>query len=516
MSEKLHRKTRIVSVFAATAISLACGTNYAYSAWAPQFAEKLQLSATQSNIIGTAANLGMYASGIPIGMITDTKGPRLSALIGMVALAVGYFPIHTAFERGPGSMNIALISLCSFMTGIGSCAAFSGALKTATLNWPLHRGTATAFPLAAFGLSALFYTLIADVAFPDDTSGYLLLLSLGTSLLVLVSIPFLHVVDHQSHTKYTAVPATEGRTRRDWNVLHRTKSNGSKYSSTSISPAEPANIDSRDIDTDESSSLMSAPGDLSPENEAISQEDHHSPWLDVTGLALVKHIEFWQLFILMGLLTGVGLMTINNIGHDVQALWSHYDDTVDKNFVEHRQLMHVSIISFMSFFGRLSSGVGSDVIVKKLHMSRFWCAAASSTIFLVAQICAIRIENPNHLWAVSGLSGLAYGVLFGVFPTLVADAFGPRGFATNWGFMTMAPVVSGNIYNLCYGAIFDAHSERQPSGERACSEGLACYRSAYWITLVSSFFGILACLWGIRHEHVLKRRKEAELEAHHA
>lgn len=69
-TEKLtHQKTRIVSVIAATAIALACGTNvslrqpssftatttdelqYAYSAWAPQFAEKLQLSTTQSNII---------------------------------------------------------------------------------------------------------------------------------------------------------------------------------------------------------------------------------------------------------------------------------------------------------------------------------------------------------------------------------------------------------------------------------------------------------------------------------
>jgi hypothetical protein len=68
MSEKAtHKKTRIISVVAATTIALACGTNvsckclrleivadvrqYAYSAWAPQFAEKLQLSATQSNII---------------------------------------------------------------------------------------------------------------------------------------------------------------------------------------------------------------------------------------------------------------------------------------------------------------------------------------------------------------------------------------------------------------------------------------------------------------------------------
>lgn len=107
----------------------------------------------------------------------------------------------------------------------------------ATLNWPTHRGTATAFPLSAFGLSALFYTVIADFAFPGDTSGFLVLLSLATSLLVMVSIPFLRVVDHRKGTSYAVLPTSE-RTRRDSNLLHRTKSNGSKYSRASISSQE--------------------------------------------------------------------------------------------------------------------------------------------------------------------------------------------------------------------------------------------------------------------------------------
>jgi hypothetical protein len=51
MEERSHRKRRIAAVVAATCVSLACGTNYAYSAWGPQFAEKLKLSATQSNLI---------------------------------------------------------------------------------------------------------------------------------------------------------------------------------------------------------------------------------------------------------------------------------------------------------------------------------------------------------------------------------------------------------------------------------------------------------------------------------
>ena len=203
----------------------------------------------------------------------------------------------------------------------------------ATLNWPTHRGTATAFPLAAFGLSAFFYTIIAGIAFPGDTAGFLLLLSLATSLLVLVSIPCLQVVDHQPGTSYTVLPTSE-RTRRDSNLLHRTRSNGSKHSRSSLlqpqlgklgnpephlrpvsprthNPSSVPDNDEQDDDSEESSSLLSAPGDIvEPEDDAKSQTSQRSHWLDVTGLALLYQIEFWQLWILLGLLTGVGLMTI--------------------------------------------------------------------------------------------------------------------------------------------------------------------------------------------------------------
>jgi hypothetical protein len=149
-------------------------------------------------------------------------------------------------------MSVALISFCSFLSGVGSCAAFQAALKTgelvttqtkhmandsATLNWPTHRGSATACPLAAFGLSAFFYTVIAGFAFPGDTSSLLMFLSLATSLLVLVAIPFLIVVDHQSGTSYSALPTTE-RARRDSNILHRTKASGTKFKESVVPQPE--------------------------------------------------------------------------------------------------------------------------------------------------------------------------------------------------------------------------------------------------------------------------------------
>jgi hypothetical protein len=63
------------------------------------------------------------------------------------------------------------------------------------------------------------------------------MLSLATSLLVLVSIPFLIVVDHKRGASYTALPTTE-RTRRNSNVLHRTDPNRIKYSATVLPPQE--------------------------------------------------------------------------------------------------------------------------------------------------------------------------------------------------------------------------------------------------------------------------------------
>jgi hypothetical protein len=61
----------------------------------------------------------------------------------------------------------------------------------------------------------------------------------------------------------------------------------------------------------EESSLLSGPGDIiDDDDDAASKKSAHSHRIDVTGLALLYKPEFWQLWVLMGLLTGVGLMTI--------------------------------------------------------------------------------------------------------------------------------------------------------------------------------------------------------------
>ena len=261
-------------------------------------------------------------------------------VLGAVCLGAGYFPLRQAYINGPGSMAVGFMCLLAFLTGMGSCSAFSAAIKTgitsvismainklisvAGVNWPSHRGTATAFPLSGFGLSAFFFTTLSGVAFPDDTAGYLLMLAIGTVALVLASLPFMRILPT---TSYSTLPTDEEADRRDSNQLHRPKSITRKSQTMENSKCSAVTpllnswqrihadqeVQPGPRDDDEMSSLLSSssgPGDIAAREEMSKRQDSGSLCADITGFALFTHLTYWQLFAMMAILAGIGLMTI--------------------------------------------------------------------------------------------------------------------------------------------------------------------------------------------------------------
>ncbi|EGR44262.1 uncharacterized protein TRIREDRAFT_112458 [Trichoderma reesei QM6a] len=516
---------RLIATVAATVISLACGTNYVYSAWAPQFAERLRLSTTESNLIGLFGNLGMYTLGIPIGMFVDERGSRPAVLAGAFLLAIGYAPLCISFEKAAGSVPV--LCFFSYLTGLGGCMAFAGAVKTSALNWPTHRGTATAFPLAAFGLSAFFFSFVGAVFFPGSTSSFLMLLAWGAFGLTFSGYFFLKVFPRVS---YQEVPSEASESQPPARQRARSMTepgtssnpdavNPSPGTSSRASPASDASRAAISSDTEDGDdALLHETLPLIPDvvtadiigGASVDQDVSHR--VDIRGWKLLFCLDFWQLFAIMAILAGTGLMTINNIGNDANALWRHYNPSVDEPFLVSHQQIHVSILSVFNFVGRLLSGIGSDYLVKSLHASRIWCLAVACGIFLLAQVCALQIEMPQKLVFVSGLSGLAYGGLFGVFPSIVAETFGIRGLSQNWGFMMLAPVASGNVFNLLYGRIYDHHSVVEPDGTRSCDDGIACYRTAYAVTSTACALGLFITLYIIHYQRVRYLKAKDKLE----
>jgi MFS family permease len=148
-------------------------------------------------------------------------------------------------------------------------------------------------------------------------------------------------------------------------------------------------------------------------------------------------------------------------------------------------------------------------------MSRYWCVLLSAVVFTLTQLAGTTINNPNQLYVISALTGLAYGFLFGVFPSLVAHKFGISGMSQNWGVMTLAPVFSGNVFNLLYGTIYDHHSIIGENGQRDCTEGLQCYRTAYTLTFFSGLAGIGVSLYSIWLErNIHGKDRGAKIEDH--
>lgn len=98
------------------------------------------------------------------------------------------------------------------------------------LNWPHHRGTATGLALSAFGLSAFFFTVLSSVAFPDNTSSFLLVLAAGTFSLVFVAMFFMRVPHAAAYTALASSDEQPSLSRSDSNQLHRTKLGQSRHS----------------------------------------------------------------------------------------------------------------------------------------------------------------------------------------------------------------------------------------------------------------------------------------------
>jgi len=143
-------------------------------------------------------------------------------------------------------MSVGTLCFFGFLTGMGSCSAFSGAIKVSATNWPQHRGTATAFPLSGFGLSAFAFTMIAHFAFPDNTAQYLLMLGIGTFCLVFTGMIFLRMTPPPP--AYQSVPSEEGArpayVRSNSSQMQRTASRHSRHSSKASAYGEPGKLTS--------------------------------------------------------------------------------------------------------------------------------------------------------------------------------------------------------------------------------------------------------------------------------
>ena len=79
-------------------------------------------------------------------------------------------------------------------------------------------------------------------------------------------------------------------------------------------------------------------------------------------------------------------------------------------------------------------------------------------------------------------------------------------FSENWGYLSLSPIVAGNLFSLIFGRNLDTRSS--PAHDAVlntppidvysapqCLQGLNCYRDTIYLTILTAFFAILLSIW---------------------
>ncbi|KAI5992652.1 hypothetical protein EDC04DRAFT_1295271 [Pisolithus marmoratus] len=323
------------------------------------------------------------------------------------------------YDNGPGfgtsisPAHFALLVACNLLTGLGANASQISAVNTVAKSFPESaRATTTALVLSGFGLSAFWFSTIAQIFFPGDTSALLLLLSLATSIPSLIAVFVVRPVPLPP-----TCPGPEGDQTSNYEHIP----NGEVVPFTTDCPVI------AEEDTCRTPLLGAEPEVGSSSTLAIGYTKGRSrpdTLLDIHGTMLFRTLDFYFLFMIILFLAGTGVMYINNVGAITLALVAKSNPAYDETEASKQQGVQVSTLSIGNFIGRILIGLISDFARSYFRLPRGYCLCLVSLLFIVSQACAIGVSNISTLRMATATLGLAYGSLFGILPVIIIDWFG--------------------------------------------------------------------------------------------
>ena len=277
-----------------------------------------------------------------------------------------------------------------------------------------QRGSTTGLVISGYGLSPFLFTTVSHFFFPDNTSAFLLLLALGTSLPMIMGfflvrpIP-LPVQDNsdieegRDHDYMEAISSaldshTHGRTP----LLDHDEfaMQGSRSATVIRTGIKSARIDGENFALDDIP--IRSPNGVPTTSPSSSSSQSRRPnttrevaILNLHGRQLWTSIDFWLLFTILAIRkciylfflfnyvsfpsfffsserNGFGVyvrfftlarvcvyffIDINNVGTISQVLYAHKNSKYDKVKASGWQVAQVSLISIMSFIGRILIGM---------------------------------------------------------------------------------------------------------------------------------------------------------------
>lgn len=479
---------RMRSLVASCFVALASGTTYAYSVYAPQLVKNSGLTPADAGKLSLALSIGGSIGGFPAGILIDAVGPGPADFIGSLVLFFSFSTLYKAYLAKSDHVLTYVIALAA--SSFGSILSFYSTVNCVTANFPHHRGTAGALPVASYALASLLYSSISVRFFEGNTGGLLKFFAVFAASVCFAGSFFLKLVKKpKSSPDETSQLLRRGSSNSVVDTILETRKQfknklslwgiGRSPSNTSLSTPR-FSIDSsvqrpKNLQRVDSEVIYVAVEDVPIFVRYGSPIWNHHIVKKILSRVYVKF------FIILASLQAIGQLYIYSVGYVVVTLKDSNPDS--KIGVSDAQALQVSTIAVASFLGRLSSGPISDLVRKKLNAQRLWCIFAASFMTAFGQFLLRTINDLEHLFIPSFIIGFAFGFCFGTFPAVIADTFGINGFTTMWGFLTTGAVFLLSWLTKNLAQTLEKHSDSQG----LCTLGVECYKDTFTITQYGAF-----------------------------
>lgn len=448
---------RVILLLSCTFAGLICGTLYLYSSYSPQFSQRLGYTASQSSQISIWGSIGMGV-GAPIsGILIDRKGYTLVSIIGFILLTSGYYIMKKQFDTEWANLSVSCA--CLLVIGLGSSTINSVSLKCCAVSFPSIRGVATSLPLALFGLSALFYSVIASVFFPNDTSSFFGFIMISIVLIFIACFPSIYLADCEHQSK---------------------------------------------------GSTNNTPVSAQPQLPSTPKAHVKSPRTSTSEINIFTSFRFYQLFVITGMLAALGQMYIYSVGYIVKALIIKESGTSSSLsiLIQQDQQFQVGILSIANFLGRIAAGVLGDIVSQSFNKPRSLLLFIPAFGMTICQIISYNIDDCTELPLVSFMIGFFYGFIFCIMPIITGDIFGMNDFSFNWGIISMSPILPSYYFIKLFGKFYDGNSTLdETNGSLVCTIGNLCYNYIFKLTLVVSISVTIIVLIFNSGDSIFRRKK---------